>query len=580
MLPLHHSYSIEIKKLKFISEEGQRYPSTALIHFQVDGREKPIIELMGYLTEEEIFGAIDRGEQVNLDHCYLDRFSLADYRISRNLDSREKVELKDFSARGALFGGLVALDFSHAVFTGNEFSLEDAWISRGDVTFESARFDTGRVSFHNTRLPVGHFNFKNVVVERAQVIFRNCIFGAGEKDFQYASFGTGGLFFTNAEFSDGNVNFVNTDFGSGDASFKVARFGTGKVDFHFARFCNEKVSFERTEFGNGRVDFRTVEFATGRVNFNRAIFGIGEVNFDECEMVPGKFSMKRVQFGTGDVSFEQVMFEHVDASFERTAFGSGKVSFYQSWFHTLGLAFCQLDGYVDLRVNSCRYLDLSNSIVRDIIDLNPHDFKARVEEISLAGMRLIGRIYLDWKRNEVRRMVYACRGAGSRIRAEQFRILKENFKNLGHYNDEDRAYVEFKRNESKAELQESVERKPLNALYQYPRYWFKLILFDRAGLYATSPFRVLVTMLIFLVLFSFLYDILMLFTPADIIAAVDDQLSLIPRSFYHSAITFLTIGYGDHYPYGAIRWVSALEGFTGLFLMSYFTVAFVRKILR
>jgi hypothetical protein len=61
---------------------------------------------------------------------------------------------------------------------------------------------------------------------------------------------------------------------------------------------------------------------------------------------------------------------------------------------------------------------------------------------------------------------------------------------------------------------------------------------------------------------------------------VDDQLSMVAKSFYHSAVTFLTIGYGDHYPYGMVRWVSAIEGFVGLFLMSYFTVAFVRKILR
>ena len=57
-------------------------------------------------------------------------------------------------------------------------------------------------------------------------------------------------------------------------------------------------------------------------------------------------------------------------------------------------------------------------------------------------------------------------------------------------------------------------------------------------------------------------------------------LSLVAKSFYHSAITFLTIGYGDYYPSWIIRWISSVVGFTGLFLMSYFTVAFVRKILR
>jgi hypothetical protein len=177
-------------------------------------------------------------------------------------------------------------------------------------------------------------------------------------------------------------------------------------------------------------------------------------------------------------------------------------------------------------------------------------------------------------------MIYTQVESSHRIKAEQFRILKENFKNLGLYNDEDRAYVEFKRNESRAELVSSLEKNRLNRLYQYPLYWFKLGLFDRAGLYATSPVRVLITMLTCFLLFSFLYFFLMLGSSADIIASVDDNLTMLARSFYHSAITFLTIGYGDHYPFGFIRWVSSVEGFFGLFLMSYFTVAFVRKVLR
>ncbi|MBK7710318.1 MAG: hypothetical protein IPJ37_04745 [Bacteroidales bacterium] len=41
-----------------------------------------------------------------------------------------------------------------------------------------------------------------------------------------------------------------------------------------------------------------------------------------------------------------------------------------------------------------------------------------------------------------------------------------------------------------------------------------------------------------------------------------------------------TIGYGDVYPVGLSRLVSGLEGFMGVFMMSYFTVAFVRKVLR
>lgn len=580
MIPGHTSFIAEIKKLKFETESGIRFPATALIYFQVPGKEKPVVELMGYLESKEIYMAIDRGEELNLDNCYIEKFSLRDYRLARNMDEGEKVLIKGFTARNALFGGDAPLDFSHAVIEGAEFSLSGSWVSGGDINFESAQFKTSLVSFHDTRLSEGHFNFKNVDIKGEEVSFKNCCFGDGVKDFQYCSFGIDNLSFVNAEFGTGDVNFINTQFDCSKVSFKIARFGTGKVDFHFAQFREVNLSFERTEFGPGRVDFRTVEFGKGRVNFNRSVFEEGEVDFDECEMESGKFSFKRAQLGSGEFSFEEVMFENVDANFEHTIFGEERVSFYKSWFRTLSFGFCHLNGYIDLRVSRCNFMDLSNTVIRDIIDMNPHEFTSHIDTLDMGGMRLLGRFYLDWHRNNVNQMINSQTDHTARIRGEQFRILKENFKNLGLYNSEDKAYVEFKRCESKAFLTESVKQKPVSAIYQYPLYWFKLGLFDRAGLYATSPVRVLVTMVMSFVMFSLLYYLLLLLTPADIIATVDDQLSMMARSFYHSAITFLTIGYGDHYPYGAVRWVSAIEGFFGLFLMSYFTVAFVRKILR
>lgn len=239
MIPVHSSYTVEIKKLKFESDAGQKYPATALIQFQIEGREKALVELMGHLDEKEIYKAIDRGEELNLDHCYIEKFSLRDYRLTRNLEERAPVVLKGFTARNSLFGGDASLDFSHAVFEGKEFSLEDSRVSRGDVNFNSASFHTEAISFHNAHLPDGYFNFKNVRIDSAEVSFKNCTFGKGIKDFQYTSFGTGYLSFINADFYAGDVNFINTDFGSNDVSFKVARFGTGKVDFHFASFGKE-----------------------------------------------------------------------------------------------------------------------------------------------------------------------------------------------------------------------------------------------------------------------------------------------------------------------------------------------------
>jgi hypothetical protein len=88
------------------------------------------------------------------------------------------------------------------------------------------------------------------------------------------------------------------------------------------------------------------------------------------------------------------------------------------------------------------------------------------------------------------------------------------------------------------------------------------------------------------VVFWFFFGLVYFFTDllglGKTISAVGnpDHLSKFLQSFYHSAITFFTIGYGDVYPLGFSRVVSGLEGFMGVFMMSYFTVAFVRKVLR
>ena len=81
MVPGHKAYSVEIKKLKFQTASGVKFPGTALVHFQVDAKEKPVVELMGYLGEKEIYKAIDEGEEINLDNCYIEKFSLRDYRL-------------------------------------------------------------------------------------------------------------------------------------------------------------------------------------------------------------------------------------------------------------------------------------------------------------------------------------------------------------------------------------------------------------------------------------------------------------------------------------------------------------------
>jgi hypothetical protein len=52
------------------------------------------------------------------------------------------------------------------------------------------------------------------------------------------------------------------------------------------------------------------------------------------------------------------------------------------------------------------------------------------------------------------------------------------------------------------------------------------------------------------------------------------------NAMYFSTITFATVGYGDWYPLHWARLAAAIEGLSGIFIMSVFTVSFARKIIR
>jgi hypothetical protein len=284
--------------------------------------------------------------------------------------------------------------------------------------------------------------------------------------------------------------------------------------------------------------------------------------------------------GSGLKSFNLMEMEDTEISFERTNFGDGDVSFYESKFNSLSLKSCHLDQYFDLRLAKAELLDISDTIVRDIVDLEPYDFPVDIKVIDLSGMRLVGKLYIDWKRNNCKKVIIQQEGTTLRQKSEQFRILKENFRETGKYSDEDEAYVMFKRFESKSWITEQKEKGGFTKIVSFIPHGFKWLVFDAMGLYATNPARVLISMATGYILFSVIYVLMIVFTKGDIISSTSDQLGIVARSFYHSAITFFTIGYGDHYPFGAARVISSIEGFIGVFLMSYFTVAFVRKVLR
>jgi hypothetical protein len=582
MITGYIDYQIEVKNVKFIADDGKTCPRTAIVTFLNEKGEEIGTELFGAVDINVVYSTIKEGKDLILDNCYISEFSLSSYRRHNGFEKKELVPINGFSAKNAFFDAKVSTDFTFSSFSDGGVSFDGSHFARGKVLFNGSVFGKGNVIFSNTLFRDGNIEFTGSVFGEGDFMFKNAIVKDGTKDFQDIQFGNGEVSFANTEFNSGDLLFINTRFNSGRFNFKVTRITGGKVDFHYSVFGDCEIMFERTEFGNSRVDFRTVDFGSGRVNFNRSVFGNGEVNFEGASSRAGRIHFKKAQMGSGPKNFNLIDMGESDISFERTDFGNGDVSFCESRFHTISLKSCHLDHYFDLRLAKADLLDISDTIVRDLIDMEPYDFPVEIKTLDMSGMRLIGKLYIDWRQNCCKNLIINQETTSLSQKAEQFRILKENFSGTGKYEDEDEAYIMFKRYEAKSWLGKQKEKGGILKIASYVPHGFKWLIFDKIGLYATSPGRVLFSVAIFWFFFGSVYFFIHLSGLGRTVSAVNnpDHLSILLQSFYHSAITFFTIGYGDVYPVGLSRIISGLEGFMGVFMMSYFTVAFVRKVLR
>lgn len=557
MLELGTNYSVKFIDEPFHHDGKLHSDKTVRVSFSDEYNNHVKSIDYGQKSKEEVYALLESENNINLDFSYIRDFSLSEYRKSKGLGQNDKVIIKNISLVSAFFESTEEIDFSDC-----EFQLEDANFSKtvfghGNLNFFRSTF-TGNVDFSDT------------------------IYMCRDVNFQYAEFGPGVVSFRNARFLSRAVSFVNAVFHDGKVSFSTVNFGNALVAFQFAKFGKGDLTFEKSYFFGDKIDFSKVEFGDGRVDFRLCQFGDGNIIFDESEFGEGKVRFRKVIFGECNLSFELTLFGNNEVSFERSHFDTGKLTFYQAEVGSLVFHEALLNNFIDFRLKRCGNLDLAGCIVRDIIDFTNEDNWVQIDVINMSGMRLLGKMFIDWQDNKVYHAVYGQKNSTNRQKAEQFRLLKENYNQLGHYNDEDKAYLEFKRLELKEYLASEGKKSKWNLIWAYPMYWGQVLLFDKIGHYATNPVRVLISMLIAFWGFTFLYVFLIHLKISSIESSLGDpdHLSVMSRSVYHSAITFLTIGYGDYYPSGIIRWISSIEGFAGLFLMSYFTVAFVRKILR
>ena len=556
MSSLFIHYDVSISDEAITLEDGKSFKRTAVVE-KWKGATKLSSFKLGVPEKESIYASIFKGESLDLDHCYVKDFSLDDYRKMHNLPEDTIIELNSFSADHAFFDSQFGTNFSYSNFAGRVGSFAYAIFNQGKVNFGHSHCSTS-LNFNRAEFHVEEVSFRFAEFEKGDVRFSSCIFDCED------------ILFVNTNFGEGNVSFRQSDFRESNCNFQYSRFNNGNVTFDKAMFHGKVLDFRKMEFGNGKAEFRRVHFGDGDINFSDSEFGVGKVSF------------RSSIFGRGEKKFEDIDFGESETSFDGVIIEGGLFSMKRTTFDHLSFQDARLGGHCDFRISKGNVLDMSYCIVRDVVDLQAGETKVDLKTWKIEGLKNMGKLFLLWRENKAYRLIASQEGTTDFSKANQFNLLKESFHQNGMYDSEDEAYVAFKRAEMRSKLKRAkLSGQPYSSIGKF-QYYFQWLIFDKAGLFATSPIRVFTTMVIVLTFFSILYIVLPFIAHAGIISSVGDpdNLNIVEKSFYHSAITFFTIGYGDYYPSGHIRWLSAVEGWTGVFIMSYFTVAFVRKILR
>lgn len=511
-----------------------------------------------YKDKTEVYEMIKNKQSLNLEGCYIKNFNITE------IDNYKDYKLLNFYAVCSFWDGDVR--FTGAKFEDGDVRFDLTSFGDSDVNFYEAKFGDGVVNFSNTNFGNGYVYFVNITFGDGIVNFQKAIFSNVDVDshtrfrniyayFSDTSFGNGDVVFNNTTFSNGNISFDNTTFGNGVVDFSASTFEDGVVRFCTANFGNGDVNFSDTSFGNSYVQFSDTKIGDGVVNFSNTSFNNGYLVFTN------------ITFGNGDVCFTGAKFEVCYVDLKKVTFRFGNSSF----FKPSGVKFNKITfkSHVDLQFEKINELVIEDCIIEKTLKIS-----GKPEKLSFLNTINLGQIFINWTANNVYKAINEGENLISNYglhktilklksleKASQFRMLKENFHNIGDYEAEDAAYRAYMNCKIKG-----------SKWYRKPIKFFSLV-----GGYGTQPFSIIITMIVSWFGFAFAYYYLL----------SNSFINNLVKSFwdalYYSGITFLTIGYGDISPSltgTALRFVSVAEGFVGLFLMSYLTVAVVRKILR
>ncbi len=403
---------------------------------------------------------------------------------------------------------------------------------------------------------LGKIVFKNIIFE--SIFIEQCNFHPdGDKEAIFAISETD----INHDFSLSNCNIMVSEFKLMDCTFhrniviSNNKFSCKKILFNKSIFSTDNNSAQEKEiskisgflFSKNKLNVSIVSFfdtnwINKEVRFEFMNFGFEKFLFRKVKNT--SFYFKEMSFEKIDLSIKEICGENILVFIGCVFFKNTAINTNGSCFKKLRFDICTIDSSLDIREAA-------------ISDEGILSFSETINK---------GYIILDWNKCK-NNVLNQGKGDATDSLSRQLAMLRLNFHNQGLYAEEDDCFAEYK-------WQKALEGKHKK---KYLTFIWNMV-FNLAGKYGTKPGRIIIALFgfifIFAIIFFFVSDTLTLTLPSK----------CWPKFFqalYFSAITFLTIGYGDISPTnGWMAFFAGLEGLTGFTMMSYLTVSIVRKIMR
>lgn len=376
---------------------------------------------------------------------------------------------------------------------------------------------------------------------KEKVKFDGCTFGSseGETDFRVS-------------FYNFKANF--------SVSFVGCKFKASHVDFVGSE-VDYTLYFDNADF-SGSFDISQALIAS--LSFDGAHFHEGSFRMCSCIITGYEFDFKETDFGNLYVTFNNIeITRDMEWNWWRVK-SAGSVIYVNSI----------IDGYLELQFSTCNELCIQHCSIQSTLSISVEEEK-KLKHLSFYKTTNDGHIYIDSRAivsriDASRAYIHeddadtnsdlTPRASRRSEIASQYVLLKENYANIGYYELEDYCYVKLMRH----------QRAGKKGMIRKTGEWFFK---DLLGQYGTNWVSILLAIPIVIMLWGCLFYLLPNIgfnTPKSIWNAI-----------YVSGITFFTIGFGDITPVNTLsKMLCILEGFNGVFLVSYFTICFARKTIR